>query len=89
MAQISPAQLAVILCAFCFITQVLSQSTLSPNNTTLSVNQTTNGNITVATAGGLGNATTAPTGAGVQSQANTFSLLFTVAMTTVLLHRWC
>ncbi|KAA0720860.1 hypothetical protein E1301_Tti019315 [Triplophysa tibetana] len=88
MAQISPAQLAVFVCAFCFIAQVLSQSTLSPNNATQSMNRTTNGSVAAAS-GSPGNATIDPTGAGIQMQANTFSMLFAVAMTTVLLHHWC
>ncbi|KTG43503.1 hypothetical protein cypCar_00029196 [Cyprinus carpio] len=91
MAQLTPAGL--VFCAFCLITQVLSQNTMSPiNSTALAGNQTVNANDTLATNANTAAAnatTTAPAGAGVLMQASVLNVLVPIAMATGLLQRWC
>ncbi|KAK7150141.1 hypothetical protein R3I94_009448 [Phoxinus phoxinus] len=85
------APAGVIFCAFCLITQVLSQSTVSPSNSTAQAgNQTVSANDTMATDtyGGSANAT-APTGTGVMTQARALYVLVPVAMASSLLHLCC
>lgn len=75
-----------------FSPQVISQSTISPKNSTaLAGNQTVKANYTVATNahGGPANTTTAPAGTGVHTQASALNVLVPVAMATGLLQRWC
>ncbi|KAG1932638.1 hypothetical protein F2P79_021138 [Pimephales promelas] len=85
------APAGVIFCAFCLITQVMSQSTVSPNNSTVQAgNQTVSANDTMATDtyGGSTNAT-APTGTGVMTEPLALYVLVPVALASILLHLCC
>ncbi|CAM4561177.1 unnamed protein product [Leuciscus chuanchicus] len=84
------APAGVIFCAFCLITQVLSQSTVSPNNSTVQAgNQTVSANDTMATDTYVSANATAPTGTGVMTQARALYVLVPVAMASSLLHLCC